>query len=71
MTFNICKFIKHQSDLKSVSMVNYTIEVDPKVFIEQFLGVERLAAMILNFDGGGIGELVGELDGVNFARHQQ
>lgn len=32
-TFNICKTMKHQSDIKLVSMVNHTVEVEMEVSI--------------------------------------
>ncbi|KAG5571626.1 hypothetical protein H5410_061392 [Solanum commersonii] len=42
-------------DLKSVSVVNYTVEEKPKVSIEERLGVKVLVVVIMKFDGEGNG----------------
>ncbi|KAG5594679.1 hypothetical protein H5410_035911 [Solanum commersonii] len=46
--------MKHESDLKSVSVVNYKVEKESKVSIEERLGVNALAAVMINFDSDGI-----------------
>uniref|UniRef100_M1DFB2 Integrase core domain containing protein n=1 Tax=Solanum tuberosum TaxID=4113 RepID=M1DFB2_SOLTU len=57
--------MKQESDLKAVSMVNHIVEQDSEVSIEERLGVDILAAVIMNFDSDGIedyDELVAALD---------
>ena len=65
VTFNICRSMRQSGELHSVSAISYRVEESFEVQIEERLGVEALAAMIINFDSDGIkkyGSLVGELD---------
>ncbi|KAK4727138.1 hypothetical protein R3W88_032055 [Solanum pinnatisectum] len=51
ITFNICRSMKQERDLKSVSMVNHIVEQDSVVSIEERLGVDALTMVMMNFDG--------------------
>uniref|UniRef100_M1B5N4 Integrase core domain containing protein n=1 Tax=Solanum tuberosum TaxID=4113 RepID=M1B5N4_SOLTU len=56
---------KYRSNLKSVSVVNHIEKRGSDVSIEERLGVDALAAVMMNFDGDGIehyDELVAVLD---------
>ncbi|XP_049383860.1 uncharacterized protein LOC125848070 [Solanum stenotomum] len=46
--------MKEESDLKSVSMVNHIVEQGFDVSMEQRLGVDTLASVMMNFEGDGI-----------------
>ncbi|XP_015161562.1 uncharacterized protein [Solanum tuberosum] len=73
VTFNNCISMKHESDLKSASVVNHIVKEESEVFIEDKSGVEALPAVIMNFDRDEIDEydeLVFARDGVNFSRRQ-
>ena len=63
-TFNICRSMRHSSELQLVSMI-HRVKSSSKVQIEECLGVEALAVVIMNFESDGIkeyGSLVAELD---------
>ncbi|XP_049371952.1 uncharacterized protein LOC125836842 [Solanum verrucosum] len=65
VTFNSCRSMKQESDLKTVSVVTHMVERGSKVSIEERLGVDTLAAVMINFEGDGIedyDELVAALD---------
>ncbi|XP_015161612.1 uncharacterized protein [Solanum tuberosum] len=49
VTFNNCRSMKHESDLKLVSVVNHTVEQESEVAIEERLGVEALAAVLPSY----------------------
>uniref|UniRef100_M1DKU7 Integrase core domain containing protein n=1 Tax=Solanum tuberosum TaxID=4113 RepID=M1DKU7_SOLTU len=46
--------MKQESNLKSVSVVNYIVEQGSEVSIKERLGVDALSAVIMNFDVDGI-----------------
>ena len=57
--------LEAECELQSVSSISYRIEESYKVQIEERLGVEALAAVIINFDSDSIeeyGSLVAALD---------
>ncbi|XP_015166987.1 uncharacterized protein [Solanum tuberosum] len=57
------------SELKSVSVVNHIVESGYEVSIEERLGIDALAVVMMNFEGGGIDdfdELVAALDRLEF-----
>ncbi|XP_015158484.1 uncharacterized protein [Solanum tuberosum] len=54
VTFNICRSMKKESDLKSVLVVNHIVERGFEVSIEERLGVDALATVMINFEGDGI-----------------
>ena len=65
VTFNICRAMRQSGELQSVSAISYRVEESSEVQIEERLGVEALAAVIMNFDSDGIeeyGSLVATLD---------
>lgn len=67
VTSNICQMMKHQSDVKVVSLMDLISEEQYDLPIEERLEVDELAAMIMNFDVELIGEykeLTNELDGL-------
>ncbi|XP_049399781.1 uncharacterized protein LOC125863840 [Solanum stenotomum] len=69
VTFNICRCMKKESDLKYVSVVNHIVKRGSKVSIEESLGVDPLVAVIMNIEGDGIedyDELVAALDRFEF-----
>ncbi|XP_049364329.1 uncharacterized protein LOC125829104 [Solanum verrucosum] len=69
VTFNIYRFMKHESDLKLVSVVNHIVEQESEVSIKERLGVDAPAAVTINFDSDGIDdydELVAALDRFEF-----
>ncbi|KAK4726902.1 hypothetical protein R3W88_031819 [Solanum pinnatisectum] len=51
VTFNICRSMKQGSELKLVSVVNHIVERGSKVSIKERLGVDALAAVMINFEG--------------------
>ena len=64
-TFNICRSMKQSGELQTVSAITYRVETGSEVQIEERLGVEALAAVMMNFDSDCIeeyDELVAELD---------
>ncbi|KAK4721455.1 hypothetical protein R3W88_011688 [Solanum pinnatisectum] len=68
-TFNICRSMKQESDLKSVSVVTHIMERGYDVSIEERLGVDALAVVMMNFEGDAIEdyeELVAILDRFEF-----
>ncbi|KAK4713472.1 hypothetical protein R3W88_019379 [Solanum pinnatisectum] len=54
VTFNICRSMKQESDLKSVSVVNHIVELGSDVSIEERFGINALATVMMNFEGDGI-----------------
>jgi len=69
VNFNICRSMNHESDLKYVSVVNHKVEQESEVSIEERLGVDALAAVMMNFDSDGTDdydEIVVELDRFEF-----
>ena len=65
VTFKICRSIRQSGELQSVSVISYNIGETSKTQIEERLGVEALAALIMNFDSDCIEEyesLVAALD---------
>ncbi|XP_049394609.1 uncharacterized protein LOC125858867 [Solanum stenotomum] len=68
-TFNISRSMKQSSELKSVSMVTHIVESGSKVPIEERLGVDPLAVVMMNFEGDSVkdyDELVAALDKFEF-----
>uniref|UniRef100_M1DI10 Integrase core domain containing protein n=1 Tax=Solanum tuberosum TaxID=4113 RepID=M1DI10_SOLTU len=66
--------MKHSSELQSVSAITYRVESGTKVQIEERLGVEALAAIMMNFDSDGIqeyDELVAALDRCEYQSKQK
>ena len=64
-TFNICRSMKQNGELQTVSAITYRVESGSEVQIEERLGVEALAAVMMNFGSDGIDEydeLVAALD---------
>ncbi|KAK4731214.1 hypothetical protein R3W88_024202 [Solanum pinnatisectum] len=69
VTFNICRSIKQESALKAVSVVNLIMQQDSEVSIEEKLGVDALAVVMMNFDSNkneDYDELVAALDRFEF-----
>ena len=65
VTFSICWSMRKSGEIQSVSSISYSVEKSSKVQIEERLGVEILAALIMNFDSDSIeeyGSLVVALD---------
>ena len=57
--------MSQSGELQSISAISYRVEESSEVRIEEHLGVEALAAAIMNFDSDGIieyGSLVAALD---------
>ncbi|KAK4707421.1 hypothetical protein R3W88_033022 [Solanum pinnatisectum] len=54
VTFNICRSIKQESDLKSMSVVNHIMDRGSDVSIEVRLGVDALTVVMMNFEGDDI-----------------
>ena len=48
-TFNICRSMRQSGELQSVSVISYNIGETSETQIEEHLGVEALAAVIMNF----------------------
>ena len=64
-TFNICKSMMQNSEIQSVYVVSYKVERLSEVQIEESLGVEAVAVVIMNFESDCIedyGSLVAALD---------
>jgi len=64
-TFNICRSMKQNGELQTVSAITYRVESGSELQIEERLGVEALAAVMMNFGSDGIeeyDELVAALD---------
>ncbi|KAK4713402.1 hypothetical protein R3W88_019309 [Solanum pinnatisectum] len=55
-TFNSCRSMKQSSELQSVSAITYRVEIGFEVQIEERLGVEALAAVMMNFASDSIEE---------------
>ena len=65
VTFNICRSMRQSGEIQSISAISYRVEKSLEVQIEERLGVEKLTAVIINFDSNCIeiyGSLVGTLD---------
>ena len=65
VTLNFCRSMRQSGELQSVSAISYRDEESSEVQIEERLGVEALAEVIMNFDSYGIeeyGSLVATLD---------
>ena len=56
VTFNIFRSMRQSGDLQSVSAISYNIGETSETQIEERLGVEALAAVIMNFDSDCIEE---------------
>ena len=50
VTFNICRSMRQSGELQSVSGISYKLCESSKTQIEERIGVEALAVMIMNFD---------------------
>ena len=64
-TFNICGSMKQSGEPQMLSSISYRVKSMYEVQIEERLGVEALAAVIMNFESDGIeeyGSLVAALD---------
>ena len=64
-SFTICRSIKHSGELQAVSAISYRVESTSEVQIEELLGFEALAEVIMNFKSDGIeeyGSLVAALE---------
>ncbi|KAH0737555.1 hypothetical protein KY290_036260 [Solanum tuberosum] len=48
ITFNICRSMKQENDLKVISMVNHIMQQDSEVSIEERLVVDALATVMMN-----------------------
>ena len=65
VTFNICMSMSQSGELQSVSAISYNVGESSETQIEEHLGVQALAAVIMNFDNDCIEEyesLVAALD---------
>ena len=49
-TFNICRSMRQSGELQSASAISYNMDETFETQIEERLGVEALAAVIMNFD---------------------
>ena len=49
-TFSICRSLKQSGEIQMVFAISYRVEKSYEVQIEECLGVEEVAAVILNFD---------------------
>ena len=58
VTFNICRSMRQSGELQSTSAISYNMGETSKTQIEERLGVEALAAVIMNFDNDFIEEYV-------------
>ena len=56
VTFKICRSMRTSGELHSVSSISHNIGETSETQIEERLGVEALAAMIMNFDSDCIEE---------------
>ena len=73
-TFNICRSMRKSGDLQSVTAIFFNVESSFEVQIEERLGVEALAAVIMNFESDCIeeyGSLVAHLIEVIFNSNQR
>ena len=50
VTFNICRSMRQSGELQSVSAISYNVGESSETQIEERLGVQALAAVIINFD---------------------
>ena len=50
VTFNICRSMRHSGELQSLSDISYNMGETSETQIEECIGVEALAAVIMNFD---------------------
>ena len=65
VTFNICRSMRQSGELQSISAICYYVGESSETQIEELIGVEELAAVIMNFDNDcikGQGSLVADLD---------
>ena len=53
-TFNICRSMKHNGKLQTVSAITYKIESGSEERIGVILGVESLAEVMMTFESYGI-----------------
>ena len=49
VTFNICRSMRKSGEFQSLSAILYNIGETSEIAIEELLGVEALAAVIINF----------------------
>ena len=56
VTFNICRSMRQSGELQSVSAIYFNIGETSKTQIEEPLGIEALAVVIMNFDNDCIEE---------------
>ena len=56
VTFNICRSTRQSGELQSLYAISYNIGETSETQIEERLGVEALAAVIMNFDSDCIEE---------------
>ena len=49
VAFNICRSMRQSGELQSVSAISYNMGETSETQIEECLGVEALAAVIMNF----------------------
>ena len=56
VTFNICRSMRQSGELQSLSALSYNMGETSETQIEELLGVEALAAVIMNFDSDCIEE---------------
>ena len=50
VTFNICRSMRQSGELQSVSSISHKVSESFERQIQELLGVEALAAVIINFD---------------------
>ena len=50
VTFNICRSMRQSGELQSISAICYYVGESSETQIEELIGVEELAAVIMNFD---------------------
>ena len=56
VTFNICRSMRQSGEIQSVFAISHNMGETSETQIEERLGVEALAAVIINFDGDCIEE---------------
>ena len=56
VTFNICRSMRQSGEIQSVSAISYNVGESSETQIEEHLGVQALAAVIMNFDNDCIEE---------------
>ena len=49
-TLNICGSMRQSDEIQSVSAISYNVGESSETQIEEHLGVQALAAVIMNFD---------------------